>query len=60
MDKRIITAAITGGIHTPSMSPYLPITPDEIVDEAVRSMKRGSSSPYPRSGSGNRATFLGC
>ncbi|MFF5213019.1 3-keto-5-aminohexanoate cleavage protein [Streptosporangium sp. NPDC000396] len=26
----IITCAPTGGIHTPSMSPYLPVTPDEI------------------------------
>jgi uncharacterized protein (DUF849 family) len=54
MDKRIIRAAITGSIHTPSMSPYSPITLDQIVDKAVRFMKRGSSSLYPRSGSGNR------
>ncbi len=32
MDKRIITAAITGAIHTPTMSPYLPITPKQIID----------------------------
>ncbi|HYA94263.1 MAG TPA: 3-keto-5-aminohexanoate cleavage protein, partial [Thermodesulfobacteriota bacterium] len=31
-DKVIITAAITGSIHTPTMSPYLPITPKEIAD----------------------------
>jgi len=37
MAKVIVTAAITGGIHTPSMSPYLPITPKQIADEAVRS-----------------------
>ena len=30
MAKVIISCAITGGIHTPSMSPYLPITPEEI------------------------------
>jgi len=41
-NKRIITAAITGGIHTPSMSPYLPITPDEIVEEAVRAYNAGA------------------
>ena len=33
-DKFIVTAAITGAIHTPTMSPYLPITSDEIVEEA--------------------------
>jgi len=33
-DNVIITAAITGSIHTPTMSPYLPITPREIADEA--------------------------
>ncbi len=43
MDKRIITAAITGSIHTPSMSPHLPITPDEIVDEAVRAYEAGAT-----------------
>ena len=58
MDKRIITAAITGSIHTPSMSPYLPITQDQIVDEAVRAMKRGSSCPNPCSRSGNRLACL--
>jgi uncharacterized protein (DUF849 family) len=31
----IISCAITGSLHTPSMSPYLPITPDEIVAESV-------------------------
>ena len=30
MAKVIISCAITGAIHTPSMSPYLPITPEEI------------------------------
>ncbi len=35
--KAIVTAAITGGVPTPSMSPYLPITTQQIVDESVRS-----------------------
>ena len=35
MSKRIITAAITGAIHTPTMSPYLPITPRQIIDEIL-------------------------
>jgi len=33
--KAIITAAVTGSIHTPAMSPHLPITPRQIIDEAV-------------------------
>ena len=33
--KVIITCAITGSIHTPSMSPYLPVTPEQIADQAV-------------------------
>lgn len=43
MSKRIITAAITGSIHTPTMSPHLPITPDQIVDEAVRACEAGAA-----------------
>lgn len=43
MNKRIVTAAITGSIHTPSMSPYLPIKPDEIADEAVRAHEAGAA-----------------
>lgn len=42
-DKVIITAAITGSIHTPTMSPYLPITPKEIADEAVRAYEAGAA-----------------
>jgi uncharacterized protein (DUF849 family) len=43
MSKVIITAAITGAIHTPTMSPYLPITPDQIADEAVRAWEAGAA-----------------
>lgn len=43
MNKAIVTAAITGSIHTPSMSPYLPITTDEIVSEAVRAHEAGAA-----------------
>ncbi len=39
----IITCAVTGGIHTPTMSPYLPITPDEIAREAVAAAEVGAS-----------------
>lgn len=41
--KVIITAAITGGVHTPGMSPYLPITPQQIVDESVRAWEAGAA-----------------
>lgn len=41
--KRILTAAITGAVHTPSMSPYLPITPDQIVEDAVKAAQAGAS-----------------
>ncbi|QHE87417.1 3-keto-5-aminohexanoate cleavage protein [Hydrogenophaga sp. BPS33] len=41
--KVIVTCAITGGIHTPSMSPYLPITPRQIEDEAVAAAQAGAS-----------------
>ena len=41
--KVIVTCAITGAIHTPSMSPYLPITPREIEDEAVAAAQAGAA-----------------
>ncbi len=41
--KVIITCAITGGIHTPSMSPYLPITPDEIAASAIEAADAGAA-----------------
>jgi len=43
MAKRIITAAITGAIHTPSMSPYLPVTPGQIAEEAIRVYEVGGA-----------------
>ncbi len=43
MKKVIITAAITGSIHTPTMSPYLPITPQQIADEAIRVYEVGGA-----------------
>jgi uncharacterized protein (DUF849 family) len=41
--KVIITCAITGAIHTPSMSPYLPITPDEIIADSLAAAEAGAS-----------------
>lgn len=43
MNKVIILAAVTGSSHTPSMSPYIPITPDEIADEVIRSWDAGAA-----------------
>jgi uncharacterized protein (DUF849 family) len=42
-EKCIITAAVTGGDTVPSQTPYLPITPKEIADEAVRSVDAGAA-----------------
>ena len=43
MSKVIITAALTGAIHTPSMSKYLPLTPNQVIDEAVRCHEAGAA-----------------
>jgi uncharacterized protein (DUF849 family) len=43
LKKIIITAAITGSIHTPSMSPYLPITPEQITEEAIKVYEAGGA-----------------
>jgi uncharacterized protein (DUF849 family) len=43
MDKFIVTAALTGAIHTPTMSPYLPITPEEIAEDARRASEAGAA-----------------
>ena len=42
-EKAVITAAISGSIHTTSMSPYLPITPQQLADEAVRAYEAGAA-----------------
>jgi uncharacterized protein (DUF849 family) len=41
--KVIISCAITGSIHTPSMSPHLPVTPDEIAASAVEAAQAGAA-----------------
>lgn len=41
--KVIVTCAVTGAIHTPSMSPYLPVTPQEIADAAVGAAEAGAA-----------------
>jgi 3,5-dioxohexanoate:acetyl-CoA acetone transferase len=41
--KIIITCAVTGAIHTPTMSPYLPITPEQITSEAIAAAEAGAA-----------------
>jgi uncharacterized protein (DUF849 family) len=41
--KVIITCAVTGAIHTPTMSPYLPVTADEIVEASVGAAEAGAA-----------------
>ena len=45
MSKRkvIITCAVTGAIHTPSMSPYLPITQQQIAEAAIEAAEAGAA-----------------
>ena len=42
-NKKVITAALTGAIHTPSMSPHLPITPEQLIEEAVAAHAAGAA-----------------
>jgi uncharacterized protein (DUF849 family) len=43
MNKVIITCAVTGAIHTPSMSPHLPVTPEQIADQAIGAAEAGAA-----------------
>jgi uncharacterized protein (DUF849 family) len=54
--KVIITCAVTGSIHTPTMSPHLPITPEEIAEAAIGAASAGAAIVHlharnPRDGS---------
>ena len=42
-NKVIITCAVTGAIHTPSMSPHLPVTAEEIADAAIGAAEAGAA-----------------
>jgi uncharacterized protein (DUF849 family) len=42
-DKVIITCAITGAIHTPTMSDALPVTPDEIAEQSIAAAEAGAA-----------------
>ncbi|MGH7124408.1 MAG: 3-keto-5-aminohexanoate cleavage protein, partial [Stellaceae bacterium] len=41
--KVIITCAVTGSIHTPTMSPHLPLTPDEVATQAIDAAEAGAA-----------------
>jgi uncharacterized protein (DUF849 family) len=55
-DKVIISCAVTGSVHTPTMSPYLPLTPDQIAEQAIEAAQAGAAILHlharnPRDGS---------
>ena len=43
MPKTIISCAITGAVHTPSMSPYLPVTPEQIAQQSIAAAQAGAA-----------------
>jgi uncharacterized protein (DUF849 family) len=43
MSKILITCALTGSIHTPTMSPHLPVTADEIADQGIAAAEAGAA-----------------
>ena len=46
MDKLIITAALTGGVTTPTQSPFLPYTPEQIIEQAIGAAQAGAASVH--------------
>jgi len=46
MEKLIITAALTGNITLPTQTPHLPLTPQQIIDDAVRAAEAGAASVH--------------
>ncbi|CAM3528788.1 3-keto-5-aminohexanoate cleavage protein [Bordetella sputigena] len=42
-DKVIISCAVTGSVHTPTMSPHLPLTPDQIAEQAIEAAQAGAA-----------------
>jgi uncharacterized protein (DUF849 family) len=41
--KVIVTCAVTGSVHTPTMSPHLPVTPDQIAEQSIAAAEAGAS-----------------
>lgn len=59
----IITCAVTGAIHTPSMSPHLPVTPEQITDAALGAAEAGAAIVHlharnPETGKPSQETAL--
>ena len=46
MDKLIVTAALTGNITLPTQTPYLPLTPAQMAEDAVRCAGAGAASVH--------------
>lgn len=46
MEKFILNCAVTGAIHTPTMAPYLPITPEDIAAQAIAAASAGASTVH--------------
>jgi len=46
VEKLIITAALTGGVTVPTQTPYLPYTPEQIIDQAVEAAEAGAASVH--------------
>jgi uncharacterized protein (DUF849 family) len=42
-DKVIISCAVTGSVHTPTMSPFLPVTPNQIAEQAIEAAEAGAA-----------------
>ena len=57
--KVIITCAVTGSIHTPSMSPHLPVTPDQIATQAVEAAEAGAAKTRASSSASRPARLIG-
>ena len=43
LDNVIVAAALTGSVHVPSMSPHLPVTPDELIEQGIDAAEAGAS-----------------
>ncbi len=46
MEKLIISAAVTGSTTIPSQTPHLPLTPEQIADEAARAAEAGAANSH--------------
>lgn len=46
MPKFFLNCAVTGAIHTPTMAPYLPITPKDIANQAIEAVNAGASTVH--------------